>query len=373
MPAPQLSTTTWRLIGAACAAVAAALIALGASVLAANPEETTTVPDTTATTEATTTTSTTEPTTGTTQTPTTSGGPFTVPATCRPEATNAGAQLRQDFPTDESTGPSGLGLDEDRLPPSGKPSTWKITTPNTVVEGVYHHGRIVVAASGVKITGSVVCGTGANIVQVEDAGKGLVIEDSTIVGERGTVMANAGAGQPCEAAVGYGGFTLERSEVQGCVDGLKVSGRTRVVDSYFHDNYANRGGDNGTHNDTVQYQATTSALSDFTFQGNASYQDPCTSNRHFQMAPTSGGSGGVWRISGNLFYGIHLINVDRGVRVADGTMTDNVLAGGRTRGPDEPPYYAGDGIGTVHRSGNRFEDGSSVDDNPGVAYSCVAG
>lgn len=367
----QLRTPLGALIGAAIAV----LLVLGQWVATnTDPEE---PPDPTPPSTGTTSTTPTSepPSTGTTQPPTTADGPMTVPAACRPAATNSGAQLRQDWPTDESTGPSGLGLDEDRLPKSGKPATWTITEPGTVVEGVFHRGRIVVKAADVKITGSVVCGTGAQIVEVGTGGAGLVIEDSIIAGEKGTVMANAGAGQPCEAAVGYGGFTLRRTEVKGCVDGVKVAGRTHITDSYFHDNYANRGGENGTHNDTVQYQSTTQALSDFVFRRNAAYQDGCTSNRHFQMAPSpSGGSGGTWRIEDNFFSGVRLINIDRGTRVADGQMNDNVYAARRVDGAlvgtSPTPFYAGTGIGTVKRSGNTFEDGTPADGEPPAGYTC---
>lgn len=336
-------------------------------------EETTSTESTTTTTEPTT--STTEPTTSSSTT-TTSGQPMTVPATCRPTARNNGTTLRQQFPTDESTGPSGRGLDEDRLQPSGQASTWNITTANTVVEGVYHHGRIVVKAPNVTIRASVICGTGGLIIQ--SSSSGLVIEDSIILGEVGTVMANAEDGQPCEAAVGYGNYTLRSSEIMNCVDGLKVSGSVVANDNYFHDNYAKRGGPNGepgggTHNDTVQ-QAN-SPLNNFTYQRNSAYQDPCTSNRHFQMAPTANPGGGTWRIDSNFFYGIRLINVDRGERVDDGLMRENVLAGSVTEGPFPDPLYAGDGMSTVHRSGNTYETGgASADDNYVKAnYTCVSG
>lgn len=381
-PLNPMPTYLRRLLVAALAGIvaAAAGLILWLDDDPTNDDPTSTTAPSTGTTETTlgpTTTDTTEPTTTSSSTTsssttTTTGNPITVPAACRPAAENNGTELRTDFPTDATTGPELNGHDEDRLKVSGKPSTWTITAANTVVDGVFHHGRIEVSAPGVTIKNSVICGVGALIVRSNSTG--LVIENSILAGEKGRSN-GSDTGQPCEAAVGYGTYTLLRSEVFGCADGLKVANSVTVRDSYFHDNYANRlGSGAGTHNDTVQ-QAN-SPLNTFNFTGNSAYQDECTSNRHFQMAPTAnpGGTVGTWRIDGNFFYGIRLINVDRGVRVADGLMRDNVLAGTATRGPFPHPLYAGDGMGTITRSGNTYEDGAPANNNyVESSYTCVGG
>jgi hypothetical protein len=298
------------------------------------------------------------------------GGAGTVPAACRNDAATAnGARVRAGFPTDATTGPEVAGRNEDGLPPSGAPARWTITRDGTVVDGVFHHGVIDVKADHVTIRNSVVCGTGT--ILVRNYGTGLVVENSIVRAERGTV-ADARTGSPCGAAIAFGDYTLRRSEIAGCNDGLKAVGATEVYDSWFHDNYARRGGPDGTHNDTVQ--SVNGPLTRLVFVGNAAYQDPCTSNRHFQLAPTEPQPpiGGL-RIERNFFYGINGINLDRGQTVAAGAMTGNMFAGSASRGPFNRLLYAGDGMHTLPVSGNRYESGEPADTNPGRSYQCAAG
>jgi hypothetical protein len=297
-------------------------------------------------------------------------GRITVPAACRNDAATAnGTRVRPGFPTDATTGPQVAGLDEDALPASGVAGMWRITRPGTVVDGVFHHGIIEVRADDVTIRNSVICGTGNLIVR--NFGRNLVIESSIVRGERGTVV-EARTGSPCGAAVAFGDYTLRRSEVAGCNDGLKAVGVTEVYDSWFHDNYTRRGGPDGTHNDTLQ--SVDGPLTRLVFSGNAAYQDPCTSNRHFQLAPIDRQPPiGYLRIERNFFYGINGINLDREQAVSDGLVSANTFAGSAARGPFNGLLYAGNGMGTVRVSGNRYESGEPADTNPGGSYQCVGG
>ncbi len=298
-------------------------------------------------------------------------GAVALPAACRNDSALAdGTKVRPGFPTDATTGPEVAGRDEDALPPSGAGGKWTITGHGTVVDGRFHHGIVEVRADDVTIRNSVICGTGNLLVR--NYGRNLVIENSIIRAERGTVVDDR-TGSPCGAAVAFGNYTLRRSEIVGCNDGLKASGVTEVHGSWFHDNFANRfGGGAGTHNDTVQ--SVDGPLTRLVFSGNAAYQDPCTSNRHFQLAPIERQPPiGHLRIEGNFFYGINGVNLDREQTVADGAMTGNTFAGTAARGPFNGLLYAGDGMGSVRVSGNRYESGEPADANPGRAYQCTGG
>jgi hypothetical protein len=288
---------------------------------------------------------------------------------CRNEADTAnGTAVRDEWPTDGTTGPEVGGHDEDFLSPSGVDGRWRVTEDGTVIDGKYHHGIIEVAADDVTIRNSVVCGTGPHIVL--SRGSDLVIENSIVRGERGGVQ-DPETGTPCQAAVAFGNYTIRRSEITDCNDGLKIGGVVEVQDSWFHDMYTNRFGNGaGTHNDTVQQGD--SPLPRFVFEGNSAYQDPCTSNRHFQLAPVERQPAtALLRITGNFFYGINGFNLDRGFTVDEGEIADNTFAGSANRGPFNGLLYAGDGMSSTTTSGNVYETGEPADENPGSSYECV--
>jgi hypothetical protein len=295
-----------------------------------------------------------------------------VTSSCGTEAVAANStSVRSGWPTDATTGPEVAGYDEDRLPPSGASGTWTITEDGTVVDGKYHRGVVVVEADDVTIRNSVVCGVGSHIIR--NNGQNLVIENSIIRGERGAGTVDSTTGTPCQAAVAFGNYTIRSSEITYCNDGVKVANAVEITDSWFHDMYTNRfGGGAGTHNDTVQMADST--LTRFVFEGNSAYQDPCTSNRHFQLAPVSGPkTAGVLRIADNFFYGINGFNLDRGLTVADGLISGNTFAGSADSGPFHGLLYSGDGMDSVARSGNVYESNQPADTNPGSGYQCVSG
>lgn len=294
-----------------------------------------------------------------------------VKAACRNDADTAnGTTVRDGWPTDATTGPEIAGHDEDFLSPSGVSGKWTITTDGEIVDAVYHNGVIEVQADNVTIRNSVICGTGNHIIL--NRGQNLTVENSIVRGERGTVS-DTTTGSPCQSAVAFSNHTIRNSEISGCNDGVKVAGVTEVHDSWFHDNYSNRFGNGaGTHNDTVQ--SVNGPMTRLVFQGNSAYQDACTSNRHFQLAPTETQSPiDVLRIEDNFFHGIKGINLDRGSRAVDGVMSGNTFAGSAAQGPFSRPLYSGDGMGSVDVSGNVYESGEAADSNPAAGYECVPG
>ncbi len=297
-------------------------------------------------------------------------GSVDVKASCRNTTTTAnGTSIRTNFPHDANTGPEVAGLNEDKLPPSGKPTKWVISTPGAVVDSVYHNGYINVTANNVTIKNSVICGSGTNII--DNDASGLVVENSIIRGER-----LSDGSQPCQNAIGYGNFTVYRSELSGCADGAKVSNRVEIHDSWFHDNYTNRlGGGSGTHNDTIQMAGT--SISHFVFRGNAAYQDSCTSNRHFQAGGREGMTMTIayFRWENNFMYGIKGFNIgdSKGVvNVTDGLIANNTFAGSASQGPFSPNLYSGNGNQPT-KSGNKYESGESANSNFPSSYTCVSG
>jgi hypothetical protein len=279
--------------------------------------------------------------------------------------------VRSQWPTDATTGPEVAGYNENALPRSGVNGAWRITEDGTVIDGKFHHGIVEVNADNVTIRNSVVCGAGPHIVR--NNGQNLVIENSIIRGERGGGVDDPETGTPCQAAVAFGNYTIRSSEITYCNDGVKIANVVEIHDSWFHDMYTNRFGNGaGTHNDTVQL--ADSALPRFIFQGNSAYQDPCTSNRHFQLAPIAGPKTvGVLRIVANFFYGINGFNLDRGLSVSDGLIGSNTFAGSANTGPFHGLLYTGDGMDSVTRSANVYESSESANANPGSGYQCVAG
>jgi hypothetical protein len=338
---------------------------------------TTTAPATTAPPTSTTVapTTTTEPPPTTTEPPPTAvpppSGGATIASSCRNAAEFNGTSARGEWPSDTTTGPEVAGVNEDALASSGHRGLWTITQDGTVIDGKFHNGTIEVQADNVTIRNSVICGVGPHIIL--NRGQNLVVENSIVRGQVGGAQ-NDTTGSPCEEALAFGNFTVRRTEITNCTDGMKVSGSVEVTGSWFHDNYDNRfGGGTGTHNDTVQMADST--MPRFVFEGNSAYQDPCTSNRHFQIAPVAGPKTiGTLSIENNFFYGINGFMFDRGITVASGVIASNTFAGSASQGPFHGILYAGTSMDEVTRSANVYESGEPANANPSPAsYQCVGG
>lgn len=288
-----------------------------------------------------------------------------------------GTFARDGFPHAGNTGPSYAGLDETQLPAcTGATATWTISTTRTIQNCKFTGTKIDVTAPNVRLKNMVILGNSPYIVQSRSTG--LVIENSVVAPKPGASPTGP-QGQSCSASVGDQGFTLLRTEIYGCADGVKVRGTVTLTNSYFHD-MARTCLDGCTHNDTVQFNENTT-LTALTVVGNAMYGNPCTSNRHFQLKNARNTR---FDIRSNFFYGMHgITNIDGTAGGNSGQISSNTYGGSANRGPFtskadnssmSPGLYTGAGMSGIARSGNRFEDGTLAPTN-GVAapYQCVSG
>ncbi len=125
-----------------------------------------------------------------------------------------------------------------------------ITDDNTTFDSMDVHGFVIVKASHVKITRSIVRGGVATHngdgIQIM-SGTDTLIEDSEVA------LAN-----PSAYLDGIGGsdFTVRRCNIHGGVDGMKVGSNSVVECNYIHDmsSFASDPNQNGgpTHNDAIQ-------------------------------------------------------------------------------------------------------------------------
>jgi hypothetical protein len=287
-----------------------------------------------------------------------------------------GTPIRTAYANDHTTGPEYAGLDEDRLPAcAGATAVWTINTTRSIVNCRFVGTTIVVTAPNVRLHNMVILGNSPYIVQHKSTG--LVI-DNSIIGPRPGAKPIGPQTQPCSASVGDANYTIYRSELFGCADGLKVRRSVAVWSSYFHDLYKGCAGTDCTHNDTVQFQENDTLVS-LTFRGNSAYADPCTSNRHFQL---KNARNATFDIRNNFFYGMHgILNIDGTASGNRGVVSGNIYAGRSTSGPFtskgdgssmSPGLYTGAGMRGITVSSNRFEDGKAAPTS-GVAapYRCV--
>jgi hypothetical protein len=106
--------------------------------------------------------------------------------------------------------------------------TVKVTRNGAVVQGLDVHGDIVVLASNVTIRNCRVVGSGDwGILQRQESGGGLTVEDTEIVGD---------GGAPLEFGIlNYSGMlTVRRTEVHTMMSAVQTS-QGLIENSYFHD------------------------------------------------------------------------------------------------------------------------------------------
>jgi hypothetical protein len=148
-----------------------------------------------------------------TPTPTPTATPTTTPTATPPPSA---------FPDASNTGvPAGT-----TLTPSG---ALTINTAGTVVDGKDINGPVVVNAPNVTVRNSRIRTN--SMWAVDNNSTGLLIEDSEIINQRV-------AGQPnCHNAIGSSNFTIRRTEITGCENGMNVDspGNVTITDSYIHD------------------------------------------------------------------------------------------------------------------------------------------
>jgi hypothetical protein len=163
-----------------------------------------------------------------------SGGSAPCPG-ARPDATNTGA-------------PAGLALQIVNQDVT-------VTQDNTVIDAQDIHGFLIIDASHVKVTRSIVRGhaTAATtaIIRIK-SGTDILIEDTEIA-----------AAEPSVDVDGVSGanFTARRLNIHGGVDGMKLGSSSTVECSYIHDlaSFDSDPNQNGgkTHNDAIQILAGT--------------------------------------------------------------------------------------------------------------------
>lgn len=264
-----------------------------------------------------------------------------------------GTTPRAAFPCDATTGPTTSSL--------ASRAGFTITQDGAVISNLNISGSVVVEANNVTIRNVIITSSGNVLV---NNGQNLVVEDSIL---RGT-------GNNCGYNIGPGNYTLRRSELSGCFDGGKLSGRVEVYDSYIHDTYRIAG---ETHNDTFQKNPD-SSLSSLVLKGNALYGASCTSNRHLQLNGTKQNGqpygqvtiGSVF-VENNFFYGIKGLLAEENVTITAGAIRNNTFAGTPTRGPFSVNLYSGN---VPSRTGNVYENGASANGNYVTStYQCVGG
>jgi len=142
--------------------------------------------------------------------------------------------------------------------PAGTPLTpsggMTITTAGTVVDGRDITGTVVVNAPNVTIRNSRIRNNGFRAI--ESNSTGLVVEDSEIINR-------PVSGQPnCHNGIGYGEFTVRRTEITGCENAADMGeGNVVFTDNYVHD-LDNTGPSyvfgNDPHTDGIQIAASSS-------------------------------------------------------------------------------------------------------------------
>ena len=112
-----------------------------------------------------------------------------------------------------------------------------ITQDGTIIDSKDVTGSITINASNVIIKKSRITNVSNTLAAiVMRSGSNLLIEDSEIDGGAAGI------------AIGYGEYTIRRSNVHGGNDALRAGDNSYVYDSYIHDLYRAV----GTHNDVVQ-------------------------------------------------------------------------------------------------------------------------
>jgi hypothetical protein len=276
---------------------------------------------------------------------------------------------RDGWPEDSNTGPEVLEVNEDELPDCStvytqnidSGGTWVIDQAETVIEQCRHVGAVDVTAADVTLSGvEFIAATPGSVVEGKTGSSGLVI-DASIVRATNTQgsYTNPAQGQKCSASVDGIDYTLTRSEVFGCADGIKVTGTVLVQDSFLHSfpyTCSPTDSTSCTHNDAVQYVEGTGPLN-LTFLHNGVYGLSCVANKHFQIEDADGGA---TTVEDSFFYGLNGI---ANIRKSDGAtfnFDDNVVAGGKFSGPFLPGPTGKVGLFVFPTSGTDANVGSTI-------------
>lgn len=141
--------------------------------------------------------------------------PATVTPTPTPTPTHMPPGTDNTFPTQATTGvPAGW------TPAQVASGTYRVTTPGAVIEDLRVNGSIDVAAPNVTLRRVEVIGGSIDNFGGPTCQGGLVVEDSTI--RRDPTGSTSSSDAP---ALGTGGYTARRVEIDGVAEGFRVGGR----------------------------------------------------------------------------------------------------------------------------------------------------
>lgn len=184
-------------------------------------------------------------------------------------------------------GPTNTGV------PAGTPLTVingdvVVTTPGTVIDARDIKGALIIKASNVKVTRSLIEGRAGSDSVVVSAGSGILLQDDEVA------VAHPSAGVD---SMSVRGATLNRLNIHGGVDGMKLSSNSVVENSwihglsYFSSDPAQGGGP--THNDAIQIMSG----SNIRITGNY-LQATSSNNAAIQVTQDTGSTSGLY-IAGN--------------------------------------------------------------------------
>ncbi len=163
-----------------------------------------------------------------------------------------------------------------------------VTTAGTVIDAKDIKGALIIKASNVTVTRSLIEGRAGSDSVVISAGSGILLQDDEVT------VAHPSAGTD---SMSVRGATLNRLNIHGGVDGMKLSSNSVVENSwihglaYFSSDPAQGGGP--THNDTIQIMSG----SNIRITGNY-LQATSSNNAAIQVTQDAGSTSGL-NIAGN--------------------------------------------------------------------------
>jgi hypothetical protein len=163
-----------------------------------------------------------------------------------------------------------------------------VTTPGTVIDAKQIRGALIIKASNVKVTRSLIEGRAGSDSVVISSGGGILLQDDEVT------VAHPSAGTD---AMSVRGATLNRLNIHGGVDGMKLSSNSVVQNSWIHGlNYFSSDpaqGGGPTHNDAIQIMSG----SNIRITGNY-LQATSSNNAAIQVTQDTGSTSGL-SIAGN--------------------------------------------------------------------------
>jgi hypothetical protein len=136
--------------------------------------------------------------------------------------------------------------------PAGTPLTVingdvEVTTPGTVIDAKHIKGALIIKASNVKVTRSLIDGKAGSDSVVIVSGSGILLQDDEVTVAHPSVSSDV---------MSVRGATLNRLNIHGGVDGMKLWSNSVVENSWIHGlrYYASDPAQHGgpTHNDAIQ-------------------------------------------------------------------------------------------------------------------------